>query len=210
MHNYPPFEMKDDEEKTAFISARRFCNLIISGTNGPIAAHVPLLLRKDPNGKPMLEGHLARSNPLITASHDTTPALAIFNGNDAYITPSLYESKKRHGKVAPTWNYIAVHASGRLTTFTDPNELRAQINDLTDTMETGLPAPWAVDDAPADFTDKLLTAITGIRITIETLEGIRKLNQNQRQDDQTGVRNGLANSPDPAARQLATEMEKQP
>ncbi len=207
MHNYPPFEMKEDD-RTAFVAARRFCNLVVSGPNGPQAAHAPMLLRRNPEGRLVLEGHLARSNPVIGLATSGARALAIFNGVDAYVTPSLYPSKKVHGKVAPTWNYIAVQVTGVLTTFTGAADLRAQLEDLTDTMEHGLPAPWAVSDAPEGFTEKLLNAITGVRMTIETMEGIAKLSQNQRQPERDGVHAGLSQSDDPVARLVANEMSR--
>jgi transcriptional regulator len=209
MHNYPFFEMKSDDDKAALIEARRFCNLVISGPDGPVAAHAPMLLRRDSAGRPVLEGHLARSNPLIQLAVGGVRALAIFNGADAYVTPSLYPSKQVHGKVAPTWNYIAVQVSGELRTFADPNQLLAQLEDLTDTMEHGLPKPWAVGDAPGEFTARLLNAITGVRMTVDSMEGIRKLNQNSRQPDRDGVRAGLSQSPDPVARLVAEEMSKE-
>jgi len=30
-------------------------------------------------------------------------------GPEHYITPDWYPSKRDHGKVVPTWNYVAVH-----------------------------------------------------------------------------------------------------
>ena len=209
MHNYAPFEMKSDDDKATFVAARRFANLFVTGPNGPEAAHVPMILRNDEQGRLILEGHVARSNPLATLAANGVRALAIFNGVDAYVTPSLYPSKKVHGKVAPTWNYVAVQVTGELHTFEDAAQLRDQLEALTDTMEAGLPAPWAVADAPPEFTAKLLNAITGVRMVVETMEGIRKLSQNQRQPERDGVLTGLSQSDDPVARLVASEMSKE-
>jgi transcriptional regulator len=76
-------------------------------------------------------------------------------------------------------------------------------------MEHGLSAPWAVGDAPEEFTAKLLNAITGVRMVVETIEGIRKLSQNQRQPERDGVLAGLSQSDDPVARLVAEEMTKE-
>jgi transcriptional regulator len=209
MHNYPPFEMRSDDDKAAFVAARRFCNLVVSGPNGPQAAHAPMLLRRADDGHLVLEGHLARSNPLADLAASGVRALAIFNGVDAYVTPSLYPSKKVHGKVAPTWNYIAVQVTGQLHAFTDAAQLRAQLEALTNVMEHGQPLPWTVSDAPEEFTAKLLNAITGVRMRVESIEGIRKLSQNQRQPERDGVYTGLSQSDDPVARLVAAEMSKE-
>jgi transcriptional regulator len=66
-----------------------------------------------------------------------------------------------------------------------------------------------VDDAPPEFTAKLLNAITGVRMVVETMEGIRKLSQNQRQPERDGVLAGLSQSDDPVARLVAAEMTKE-
>lgn len=209
MHNYPPFEMRSDDDKAAFVAARRFCNLVVSGPNGPQAAHMPMLLRRDAEGRLTLEGHVARSNPVAALAASGVRALAIFNGVDTYVTPSLYPSKQVHGKVAPTWNYIAVQITGELHAFTDAAQLRDQLEALTDTMEHNQPAPWAVGDAPEEFTAKLLNAIAGVRMVVETMEGVRKLNQNQKPADREGVLVGLSQSNDPLARLVASEMTKE-
>ncbi|MEQ1782502.1 MAG: FMN-binding negative transcriptional regulator [Hyphomonadaceae bacterium] len=209
MHNYGPFEVKSYDDKAAFVAARRFANLVVTGPKGPEAAHVPMILRKDAEGRLVLEGHVARSNPLAQLADAGVRALAIFNGVDAYVTPSLYPSKKVHGKVAPTWNYVAVQVTGELHTFEDAAQLRDQLEALTDTMEAGLAAPWTVADAPPEFTAKLLNAITGVRMVVETMEGIRKLSQNQRQPERDGVLAGLSQSDDPVARLVAEEMSKE-
>jgi transcriptional regulator len=209
MHNYPPFEMKTDKDKAAFVASRRFGNLVVSGPSGPQAAHIPMLLRRDVEGRLTLEGHVAKSNPVAMLAETGVRALAIFNGVDAYVTPSLYPAKKVHGKVAPTWNYIAVQITGELCTFSDPVELRSQLEALTDEMEHGLPAPWAVSDAPEEFTARMLNAITGLRMVVETMEGVRKLSQNQRQPERDGVLAGLSQSDDPIARLVASEMSKE-
>ena len=209
MHNYPPFEMRSDDDKAAFVASRRFANLVVTGPNGPEAAHLPMLLRQDAEGRQILEGHVARSNPVAALAAGGVRALAIFNGVDAYVTPSLYPSKKVHGKVAPTWNYIAVQVTGELHAFTDEAGLRTQLEALTDAMEHDQPLPWLVSDAPEEFTAKLLNAITGVRMVVETMDGIRKLSQNQRQPERDGVYAGLSQSDDPVARLVAAEMTKE-
>jgi transcriptional regulator len=50
---------------------------------------------------------------------------------------------------------------------------------LTAEHESGLPHPWAVDDAPADYIRKMLGAVVGIEIRIERLIGKWKVSQNQ-------------------------------
>ena len=78
-------------------------------------------------------------------------SMAIFAGPDAYISPSWYATKQETGKVVPTWNYEVIHAYGTLVVHDDPVWLERLVRRLTERHEAGRPAPWSVDDAPADF-----------------------------------------------------------
>ncbi len=190
MHNYSLFEMKGAAEQRAFISARRFANVIVNGSEGLLAAHIPLILLPQKDGW-LLEGHVARSN-LFGAAADGAQGLAIFNGADAYVAAGFYPSKTVHGKVAPTWNYQAVHAAGKMNTFSGESDLISHLVRLTNYLEADEPNPWTVEDAPDGFAEKLVPHIIGFRMKIETLEGIEKLNQNSREADRLGVINGLS------------------
>jgi transcriptional regulator len=209
MHAQPAFRMDDREEMAALIATRHFATLIVSSEGGPVAAHIPMILRRDDTGQPVaIEGHVARGNPIAALAATPVRALAIFSGADAYVTPSLYLSKREHGKVVPTWNYMAVHVSGTLEAFNDASALRDQVSEITDMMEQPAAVPWKVSDAPDDYIAKMLNAITGVRLKIDAMEGIAKLSQNRPEGDRTGVLNGFQYSTDHAARQLAAEMTK--
>src|SRR5690606_15948521 len=141
-------------------------------------------------------GHLAKANPQCQALANGAQVMVIFSGADAYVSPSFYPAKAEHGKVVPTWNYIAIHAYGVAETFTDAARLLEVVSGLTDKHEAGRADPWAVADAPADYIEKMLGAIVGFTLPIERLEGKRKLGQNRSAADVEGVRGGLAASAD--------------
>lgn len=209
MYAQPAFRVEDQSELTAFIKARPFATLVVSSAEGPIAAHIPMIAQRDASGAFVaLEGHVARGNPIAALLASPTRALAIFSGADAYVTPSLYLSKHEHGRVVPTWNYMAVHVTGALAAFNDASALRDQVGRITDTMEQPAAVPWKVTDAPDDYIAKMLNAITGVRLAIDTIEGIAKLSQNRPEGDRAGVLNGFQHSPNYAARELAAEMSK--
>lgn len=165
--------------------------LVSMTPDGLIATHAPLLLEETngPNGT--LVGHLARANPHGRLADPTVQTLVIFQGPEGYITPSWYAAKQEHGKVVPTWNYVAIHAYGRLETFDDPSRLLDVVTRLTDLHESPRPKPWAVSDAPADFVQGMLKGIVGISLRIERLEGKAKLSQNRPATDRAGVVAGL-------------------
>ncbi|WP_296260690.1 MULTISPECIES: FMN-binding negative transcriptional regulator [unclassified Pseudomonas] len=204
---YIPSYAKDEDLARLHrqMEGTRLATLVTLGEMGLQASHVPLLLDAAQGANGTLFGHLARANPQwkTLASGE---ALVIFQGPDAYISPSFYAAKAEHGKVVPTWNYLAVHAYGRAQVFTDPARLLQIVSDLTHKHEATRAEPWAVSDAPVDYVEKMLNGIVGFAIPIERLEGKRKLNQNRSAEDIAGVSKGLATSQDQTDQQIARLM----
>src|SRR5579885_502077 len=157
--------------------------LITLGPRGMVASHVPMLVDPRPAPFGTLLGHVARANPQWQEASRETEALAIFLGPNAYVSPSLYATKRETGKVVPTWNYVAVHAYGPVRFFDDPGRLREIVTRLTARHEAGRPSPWAVSDAPADFIQTQLRAIVGFELSIVRLEGKWKMSQNRPAQD---------------------------
>lgn len=206
MYTPSAFAIDDLHELHQQILATRLAVLVTHGEQGLQASHIPLLLdaEQGPNGT--LYGHLAKANPQWQELQNGAEALVIFAGADAYVSPGFYPSKAEHGKVVPTWNYVAVHAYGKAEVFSDAHRLRNLVSALTDRHETSRAKPWKVDDAPADYIDGMLKAIVGFALPIQRLEGQRKLSQNRNAADIAGVREGLAASPDTQDQALAHLM----
>jgi transcriptional regulator len=190
---YRPASFREDRLDVlhALIRAHPFAQLVTAGGQGLQANPLPMLIdpQASPNGT--LRGHLARGNDQVAALCEGTEALVIFQGPQAYISPSWYPSKLEHGKVVPTWNYAAVHAWGVPRIIDDPAWLRRLVGNLTDNHERDRPNPWSVDDAPEDFVAAQLEAIVGIEITIDRIEGKWKVSQNRSEPDRRGVVEGL-------------------
>jgi transcriptional regulator len=205
---YTPSAFKDDDlgSQHVLIEQTRLAILVTHDEHGMQASHLPLLLRTDQGANGTLYGHLAKANPQWRALENGAQALVIFPGADAYISPSFYPAKAEHGKVVPTWNYVAVHAYGVAQVFNDPRRLLEVVSGLTEKHESGRASPWAVGDAPSDYIDKMLGAIVGFALPIERLEGKRKLSQNRAAADIAGVRDGLAVSIDSKDQELAQLM----
>jgi transcriptional regulator len=169
--------------------------LVTHTADGLDANHVPMEIDPKPAPFGTLRGHVSRANPmwkLAAASPSSAiDALAIFQGPDGYISPAWYETKRETGKVVPTWNYAVVHAHGRLRAIDDPVWLRALVERLTVRHEAGLPAPWQVTDAPADYVEAMVRGIVGIELSITRLVGKWKVSQNRSEPDRAGVARGL-------------------
>ena len=189
MYNPPLF--KEDRIEVLHDAIRRagLVTLVTQTADGLIASHAPMLLDSEPAPYGTLIGHLARPNPQARGA--IGEGLAIFQGPDAYITPSWYATKRENGKVVPTWNYVAIHAYGAVEFFNEPERLRDVVTRLTERQEAGRPQPWAVTDAPADFIDGMLKGIVGFAMPIARLEGKWKMSQNRPAEDRAGVISGL-------------------
>ncbi len=203
MYVPPAFREDRPEVLRAAIRASGLAILVSFGPEGLIASHVPMMLDEADGPHGTLLGHLARANPQWHASTADVPALAIFPGPDAYISPSWYATKRETGKVVPTWNYVTVHAYGPLAFFDEPEALRALVSRLTASHEAGRPAPWAVTDAPEEFIASQLKGIVGFRLAITRLEGKWKMSQNRPLEDRLGVIEGLEQEGTPGAASVA-------
>ncbi len=168
----------------------RLAALVRPTTNGLDADHIPLLIDPARGTHGTLLGHVARANPIWQDAADQE-MLVIFQGPQAYISPSWYVSKQQHGKVVPTWNYAVVHAHGTLRAIDDQKWLRAHVATMTDANERGRAAPWRVSDAPAEYINTMLAAIVGIEIDITRISGKWKVSQNRAAEDRAGVVAGL-------------------
>ena len=191
MYIPPHFKEERIDVLHAAIRSAGPATLVSMTPDGLFASHAPLLLDPDPTPYGTLVGHLSKANPHVRLADPAQQTLVIFHGLNAYITPSYYAAKQEHGKVVPTWNYVAIHAYGRLETFDDPALLLDVVTRLTDLHELPRAAPWAVSDAPGSFVQGMLRGIVGVRLPIARLEGKFKMSQNRPAPDQSGVIDGL-------------------
>jgi len=205
---YTPAAFRQDDLATLHehMRACRLPTLVSHGSQGLLASHLPLLLVPDEGEYGTLYGHFARANPQWRDLAEDSEVLVIFQGPEAYISPSWYAAKAEHGKVVPTWNYISVQAHGRAEVFDDAERLLQLVSRLSALHEADRPQPWAVSDAPREYIDSMLRAIVGFALPIKRLEGKWKLGQNRSSADQVGVREGLTASSDARDRELAAQM----
>ncbi|HEX5339064.1 MAG TPA: FMN-binding negative transcriptional regulator [Gallionella sp.] len=194
MYTPKHFEEPRIEVMHELMRARPLATLVTLSSDGLDANHIPLHLAEAPAPFGALRGHVARANPMWRDLAKDVEVLAIFHGPDSYITPSWYATKQETGKVVPTWNYAVVHAYGTLRVIDDADWIRSQLEALTAHNEAGFAKPWAVSDAPREFTGKLLDAVVGIEIVITRLVGKWKVSQNQPAQNQASVIAGLNSS----------------
>ncbi len=182
------FEQTDAAALEKLLREHPLATLVSSGPDGLTADHIPL---EYDAASHTLRGHVARANPLWKVAGGQ-PVLAVFQGPQAYVSPSWYATKAEHHKVVPTWNYVVVHAHGELRVVDHAPWLLDLVSRLTRHHETPQAQPWAVSDAPEDYVQSMLRAIVGIEIPLTKLIGKWKMSQNRHEADRAGVARGLA------------------
>ena len=197
MYIPPAFHVDDLPALHATMREARLSNFVTATAEGLIASSLPLLIAPEEGPYGTLYGHLARANQQWKLP-PIGDAMALFVGPDAYVTPNWYPSKQEHGKVVPTWNYVAVHAYGPVEFFDDADRLLEVVTRLTNLHEQPFAKPWSVTDAPEAFIRAQLRGIVGLRLPIARLEGKRKMSQNRNAADRAGVAAGLAASDRPS------------
>jgi transcriptional regulator len=173
----------EDSAAQHFLQNLKIGHLVTSTVNGIKSTMIPVFF--DSKNKSIL-GHLARGNSQWSEKplHET---LFISAPIDAYISPSWYSSKKEHGKVVPTWDYMLAHVYGNLIIHDDVVWLRQAVSDLTDSFEKNRTKPWNLDEAPEDYIEGQLRAIVGIELKISHFDVSFKMSQNKSQADLDGV-----------------------
>lgn len=200
------FSESRTEVLQALMRARPLATLVTLCASGLVANHLPLETLAEPLPFGSLRGHIARANPLWRDYPEGTAALAIFQGPQTYISPSLYPSKQQSGEVVPTWDYAVVHAHGTMRFIQEADWLRGFVARLTDTHEASRPQPWKINDAPAAYIDKMLSLIVGFEFSVTSLRGKWKVSQNRSHADRQGVITGLGESNDADSREIAAML----
>src|SRR5437879_7791198 len=205
---YLPKMFEEDRVEVLHELIRRYpFGTLVTFNHGLRANHIPFEVESAPEPFGILYAHVARANPLWRDLSRDNEALVIFQGPQTYISPSWYPTKKETGMVVPTWNYAVVHAHGHLEPIEDPVWLRAFVEKLTRTHERGR-EPWNISDAPAQYIDKQLKAIVGLKLTVRRLLGKWKLSQNRPAQDRESVIGALFAQGRELSRAMAEAMER--
>lgn len=202
------FEELDVSVLHALIESHKLGAWVTQEDNELVVNHIPFLIDSHAGEFGKLIGHVARANSVWQSFSKSVNSVVIFQGPQAYITPSWYPSKHAHGKAVPTWNYVVVHAHGIPRAIEDRDRLLEHVNQLTRTQELAQALPWNVSDAPSDYIEKMLSLIIGIEIPIAKIVGKWKVSQNRPYPDKLGTVAGLMARDDDDSRAIADLINK--
>jgi transcriptional regulator len=200
MYTPSAFKVDDLPALHDMMRVHSFATLIASENEAFEVSHLPLLL-EDRGAYGTLIGHMARANNQWKLFDGRRTALAIFHGPHAYISPSWYQT---HPSV-PTWNYVAIHASGSPRLVDNPAEALDILTKTVAKYESAFEKPWKME-IEEELLQKLMAQIVMFEMEITHLEGKFKLGQNRPAKDFPGVIDALQKSNDTSARETANLM----
>jgi transcriptional regulator len=201
------FEEVSPEAVAGLMQAAPLACIVAQTGEGLVANHIPLLAAPDGT----LIGHVALANDMHRLISDGQEVLAIFRGEDAYVSPNFYPSKSEHHRHVPTWNYQVVHVYGTISFQRDDHAKRAAVGLLTRTHERRLngKAAWRMADAPGDYMEQMIGSIVAFRIAVHRTIAKSKLSQNREERDYLGVIAGLrAHGQDAVADNMADRQTR--
>lgn len=203
MYIPPHFQEISAGEIASVVETWPLACIVAQTDEGLIANHIPLLV----GGDGVLIGHVALANDMHRLIGEGQEVLAIFRGEDAYISPNFYPTKPEHHRHVPTWNYQVVHIYGTIAFQHDARAKRAAVGLLTKIHERRLngASAWRMADAPGDYMDDMLEHIVAFRMTVTRTLAKSKLSQNREERDYRGAVAGLhASGKDAIAMRMAS------
>ncbi len=166
---YPPKHHQDYNLETIkdVAKAYPFATIISAKDKIPLITHAPLIFHNE-----KLVGHIDRNNPHIQLLKGDYPVIAVFQGPQTYISPSIYTTKQ-----LPTWNYIISHAAGVAKEINDPAIIKESMVIMTEYLEA--PDQNFVLNIDDSRMDRLVPYIHCFEIEVQNWEGKFKLSQDK-------------------------------
>lgn len=200
MYKFPYYTENDFEKVIAFMKGNPFATIIGFGEQYPAASHIPLEVHVQNDSKIFLSGHLMKKTDHHIAFEKNEHVLAIFNGPHTQVSASWYTTPA----MGSTWNYMTVHAKGKIH-FTDEQGTYEAVKAITDKYE-GFDKSSSFDKLPQEYIDKMLKAIVGFYIEVESVENTFKLSQNRDKESQQNIIEELYKRGDDNSKAIAKEI----
>ena len=202
MYKFPYFKEDDEKKVTTFMQLNPFVIITGSAEGLPVATHIPVDTRIEADGKLTLHGHMMRKTDHHQAFEKNNEVLVIYNGPHCYVSASWYQDPHS----GSTWNYMTVHARGRIF-FTDAEGTYQAVKWITDKYE-GTETAASFKNLSEDYVSMMVKAIVGFRIEVEQIENVFKLSQNKDEASRKNIIQKLKERGDGHSRSIAEEMMK--
>jgi len=203
MYHISYFKEKDKQTILDFIEDHPFAFMTGSFASGAqVATQIPMLL-EERQGELYLQGHIMRNTDHHKAFVENPNALLVFTGPSCYVSASWYSNPQ----MGSTWNYMSVHIAGKVNFMSD-DELVTLMRKLTLKFEKGNTQSLTIfDNLPQNYINKMMPAIVGFEVKVDTIENVFKLSQNRDEQSYLNIISKLeAQGGDSAL--IANEMKK--
>lgn len=192
---------EDDKDKVlAFMKDYSFATITGMDEKYPVATHIPLDI-KQIDDRLLFTGHIMKNSDHHKAFLKNEHVLAIFNGPHCHVSASWYPNPVQ----ASTWNYMTVHAKGKIT-FGDEAETKRIVEDLTNKYE-GADSPAAFNKLSNEYIDRLVKAIVAFTIEVESIDNVFKLSQNHEPETRRSIIQNLHKNGSADEQAIAAEMK---
>lgn len=190
MYTPKPLELNDIAAAQQIMTDYSFALVVTTSDAGVEMVHIPTALDRTQGDYGCLHFHVAKQNPIWKLFDGAHQATAVFTGPHAYISPDWYDADG----LVPTWNYMAVHATGAPTVVGDADK-ESHLDQLAAQEEAHLvpKEPWTTARMNPDMLGRMMGGIVGLSMPISQLQAKAKLSQNRTDADRTGILEGLRN-----------------
>jgi len=201
MYKFSYYTEQDQQKVIEFMKANAFAFITGIGENYPVATQIPVsVVIKDDTI--FLQGHIMRKTDHHLAFEKNDHVLVLFTGPHCFVSASWYTNPS----VGSTWNYMTVHAKGKIS-FTDEAGTLDAVKAVSDKYE-GTEGAGAYDNLPKEYIDHMVKAIVGFTIEVESLDNVFKLSQNRDEMSQKNIIAQLKQRGDDNSVMIAEEMER--
>lgn len=192
------FEQNDRKKSIAFMEAYNFAIVVSVKEQLPLATHLPFVL-EEREKELILISHMSKANEQWK-TFSGKEVLVIFSEPHAYISPSLYEKQQN----VPTWNYVAVHAYGKINILNSTEQKLDVLHKQMQTFEAGYIEQFKTLEQK--YIDGLLNGIVAFEINVTKLQSKEKLSQNKSTTEKQNIKKHLTDSGGDMKKDLANLM----
>ena len=161
MYDLPYFKEREQQAVLDFIHQHPFAMLIGSSDRAPVATQVPVLVHEREGGRLFLRGHMMRNTDHHKAFQENSEALCVFSGAHTYVSARWYSNPQ----TGSTWNYMSVHARGKIRFLGEPELLRI-LEQTTARFENDENSPALFRHLPKAYVDSLKNAIIAFEMEV--------------------------------------------
>lgn len=202
MYKFSYFTEKEPGTVLEFMRKNPFALITGNGDGYPVATHLPFEIVEQQDGRIILSGHMMKNTDHHKAFEKNDHVLVIFNGPDTYVSASWYDDTAS----GSTWNYMTVHASGKIRFLGEEGAYKA-VKSITDKYE-GTESIASFNKLPEDYVSRMVKAIVGFEVDVTNLYNVFKLSQNHNEETRKRIVAHLKSRGDNQSISIAAEMEK--